>query len=739
MAHLFQVSAAHQAKRFAVADAQRLFRLAFRLVLFGPVLLLLITVYLPAATPSKEPPAPTKKKAKPARLKITGYGLLGNRELRRSLVTLELEGKKPDHFGPSFVEDSALILAARIKRDGYLEPNIQIEIHTAEGATLFANAAELQDNPLPRPLRITRVHFRIHKGVLYFFHSLSFNGLSVIPSKQARSYFIEEDMLFNSRSARIFTPERLSRGLGNLAQFLDQEGYDQAKVEASHVQRNNKNGAVNVTVQVRQGPKFIARSVQEEFSRQGAPQPERARKVFPNKPFSRLWLQDFTLSLKTNEFVHGFPDAKVEIQTLGTNLESGQVMVDMQAKVESGPQIRIGQVRFEGQKRTKTRLLARSVRVQHGDLLDPIQIEAGRYRLARLGVLDSVGLDYQPVDPGVRDVIFQVHEGKLLSISLLAGWGSYELLRGGIEAELNDIWGLAHHAEVKAVQSFKATSGELTYTIPEFVGKDVDIFLNGSGLRREEISFTRLEYGGSLGLHKYFQASATDVSARYNYQILNALNFSTVQEVATEGLTNPAVGSVIFDIKHDRRDNPLYPRHGYKFFLTVQTASSYMGGDANFERIEWSPSWYLPLGGGRYLGLGISQGVDVSFGSPANNLPFNSRFFPGGQNSIRGYQEGEASPRNELGQFVGAETYTLGTVELEQALTPKWSLIFFSDSMGMARRIEHYPWDTGLFSVGAGIWWRSLIGPIRLEYGYNLNPRPGDPSGTLQFSLGFPF
>ena len=80
-----------------------------------------------------------------------------------------------------------------------------------------------------------------------------------------------------------------------------------------------------------------------------------------------------------------------------------------------------------------------------------------------------------------------------------------------------------------------------------------------------------------------------------------------------------------------------------------------------------------------------------------------------------------------------------GSVELEQALTPKWSLVAFSDNLGFARRLDHYPFDTGLFSVGGGLRWRTLIGPIRLEYGYNLNPRPLDPKGTLQFSLGFPF
>jgi outer membrane protein insertion porin family len=271
------------------------------------------------------------------------------------------------------------------------------------------------------------------------------------------------------------------------------------------------------------------------------------------------------------------------------------------------------------------------------------------------------------------------------------------------------------------------------------VGNDIDLFLNGSGLRREEITFTRLEYGGSIGLHKYFRPVSTDVTGRYSYQILNASDFSSVQPVSSEGLTNPAVGSISFEIKHDRRDNPLYPRSGYKVFLTLETASQYLGGVANYERIEIFPSWHHPLGGGLDLSVGASHGIVDSFGSPSENLPFNKRFFPGGANSIRGYQEGEASPRNESGELIGAETYTLLSVELEQALTPKWSLVVFSDSLGFAQNLNHYPFDTGLFSVGGGVRWRTLIGPIRLEYGYNLNPRPLDPTGTLQFSMGFPF
>ncbi|HTL16186.1 MAG TPA: BamA/TamA family outer membrane protein, partial [Patescibacteria group bacterium] len=478
-------------------------------------------------------------------------------------------------------------------------------------------------------------------------------------------------------------------------------------------------------------------SIREQFI--GGTATNQDRTVSPNRPYSRIWLQDFVLGLKTNQFNLGYPDTTVQIQNVPGPAGQSPTEKDLLATINSGPQVHVGAVEFSGAKRTRSRLLKRGVRVRRGDLLDPTRVEEGRYRLARLGIFDGIDLSYRPEDNQTRDVLYNLTEGKRINLSLLFGWGSYELLRGGVDLEANNLWGEAHHAEVKAIQSFKASSGDFTYTVPELVGNDIDLFVNGSGLRRQEVDFTRLEYGGGVGLHKYFSAQSTDLSTRYTYQVLNASDFSAVQEVASEGLTNPAVGSISVEIKHDRRDNPLYPRRGYKVFLTLETATTYIGGDANYHRIELMPSFHHPLGGGLFLNLGLSHGVVVSFGSPANNLPFNKRFFPGGDNSIRGYQEGEASPRNSFGQLVGSETYTLASVELEQALTPKWSLVVFSDSLGEARRLDHYPFDTGLFSVGAGIRWRTLIGPIRLEYGYNLNRRTFDPTGTLQFSLGFPF
>ena len=674
---------------------------------------------------------------KPAKMKISGYGLLGDRQLKRTLTTLELSGKKPEFLAAAFVEDATLIITSRARQDGFLRSKISIEMQSADGKKLRLTSDELLENPLARNARFTQVHFRIRKGPLYHYDTLEFEGLDSIKEKEARSYFVETGALFALKGNRIYTPEKLRRGLTSLTDVLDRKGYQKAKAELGEVTADDKTGAVKVRIRVQQGAQSIVRSVREEFFFETNGVAAQIQTIYPNKPYSTVWLQDLRQSLRTNQLHRGYPDVAVDVRTLQEQPRDGKINLDLLATVHRGPQVRIGEVKFEGQKKTRRSLLSRRVRVKRGELLDRIKVEEGRFRLAQLGIFDTVDLDYQPIDEGTRKVLYRVKEGKQLNVSLLFGYGSYELLRGGVEIEQNDIWGRAHHARLKLIQSFKASSADFTYTMPESIGNDVDVFFNATGLRREEISFTRLEYGGGFGAHKYYKPISTDLTVRYNYQILNASEVNGI--VAPEGVTNSSVGAIITEVKHDRRDNPLYPTKGYKVFTTIELATEYLAGDVNYQRVELSSSWHHPLGGGRLLSLGLSHGVVLTAGSPAQDLPFNKRFFPGGQNSIRGYTEGEASPRDDKGRIIGAETYTLGTVEFEQALTPKWAIVIFSDSLGLAEHASHYPCDNGLFSVGGGLRWKTIIGPVRLEYGYNLNPRLHDPSGTLQFSLGFPF
>jgi outer membrane protein insertion porin family len=670
-----------------------------------------------------------------AKFKISGYGFFGDLRLKRIIKLLEVPKSKPEFFDANFMEDSALILTSKLRDDGYLRPKIVITVFRDDGKHVryFWNETE----PLPRPLRATEVRFKIRKGVLFHFDKLEFNGLTALTEKKARSYFIETSGLVPLKQNRIYAPEHLKNSVANLEQVLSRMGYQDAKVTIGKIEQDDRTGNVSVRIDVQQGPKFIVRSVRREVYFLGTNAPVDLATNRPQQIYSKWWEQDFTHGVRTNYYRLGYPETSVTMETERREPTGTNVFLDLLAVVKTGARVRAGDVSFKGNKRTSESMLSGRVPLHTADWLDPLKAERGQYRLARLGIFESVELKYETVSSNLWDVRYDLKEGKRIEISPLAGFGSYDLLRVGVEIDQYNLWGLAHNSEFKLVQSFKSSSVDYTYTVPELLGEDVDVFATASGLRREEISFTRVEYGGGVGARKYFHQTATDVSVRYNYGILQATEQSA--NFAQEGAQNPTVGEVLLDVRHDRRDNPLYPRRGYQVMANIEVATDNLGGDANFQRVELGGSYHFPFNDSQWIHLGVRHGFVATSGSTSNNLPFTRRFFPGGQDSVRGYQDGEAAPRNAQHKIVGAETYTSGNFEFEQGITPKWSVVGFFDAVEFAERLDDYPGNEHLFSVGGGVRWRTIIGPVRLEYGYNLNPRPRDPTGTLQFSLGFPF
>jgi outer membrane protein assembly factor BamA len=378
------------------------------------------------------------------------------------------------------------------------------------------------------------------------------------------------------------------------------------------------------------------------------------------------------------------------------------------------------------------------VRAEAGDWLDPLEFERVRYRLGSLGVFDTVELRYEPPSGGTRDAVFLLDEARRWEASLLAGYGSYEQLRGGIEWRQLNHFGRAHSSRLQLVQSMKSSRGEYAYTVPELFGELVDGTARVFGFEREEQSFVRQEYGGSVTLRRPAPFIRADAFVGYTFQALRTKdNELETREIDEEEVT---VASVDVGLNRDTRDNPLRPRQGYRWYAQVEAASEVLGGEVDYQRSELGLAIHRRVGRGRWVHAGLTHGVLTTFGTASDrDLPVNKRFFPGGDGSIRGYQAGEASPRAADGRFLGAKTFTLVNLEFEQTITGNWSAVVFVDALGSAVRLADYPWNEHLVSAGLGIRYQTLIGPLRLEYGRNLNPRPDDPDGTLHFSVGFPF
>ncbi len=708
-----------------------------RALTFWILALLLLGVSMCPVSAEEQATAKAEKEKveSPARLKITGYGLIGNFELKRLLQSLDLQWKERETFDANFIEDSALIVLSTLQRDGYLKPTITVRAIDTNGVESTHQWSTTIDPPLQRPYHAKEVQFQLDPGPLYRYEQVGVEGSTELDEKEVRAFFIERGLLLPLKRTRVYTPDRLERSINNLSEALMRRGFENPQIVATNLIQNDQTGQVDLTIVINEGARSIVRSVRTETFGATTNSPITIENLVTNIPYSRVWQQDFSQLLRSSNYHEGFPDTTVEIDRTGAVEEMGTNFVELRARVRRGEKIQIGKVQFVGLEKTKPSVVHRRVQLAAtGEPLDRIEAERGRHRLSRLGIFKTVDLRYDIVDAHTRDVFYTVQEGKRLNVSLLFGYGSYELVRAGIEVEQHNVFGRAHHQRLRAVQSFKASTVDYFYTMPEFVGERVDVFVNASYLRREEISFTREEFGGGTGARTFFDFIDSDFSTRYNYQILSADDV-----ISTEGPTNATVGSIILEIKHDKRDSPLYPQRGYRAASSLELASEFLGGDVNFARWESLASFHQPLDQGRWLHFGLSHGVIFTQHASTEDLPFNKRFFPGGESSVRGFQFGEAAPRNSAGQIVGAETYTLGNLEFEQSLTDRWALITFVDAIGFARRVGSYPFDEYVVSAGLGVRWKTIIGPVRLEYGYNVLKRTADPAGTLHFSLGFPF
>ncbi len=668
---------------------------------------------------------------------VDGFGFFGDMALTRSLEILEPQDERLAEFDSIYLEDAVWILSGELKRRGYLYPAIDVSL-SREGATVWQGTwseGRLNEDVPPR-IKGDSVKFVIRGGVLFYFDTVSVEGLPSEVEDTPESFFYSTDRLIVTREARFFSEGRLATGFDSIKLTLRDLGYRKANVTGEVTDENRETGAVAIRAEVKPGPVyFVDQLVLQAPDESGAITTK--TETLPDQRFSPSWLQQQAQNLRNGYYADGHPEVLVKQEIEELSASDDEVRVKVVLIVEPGPVVRIGEVRFENMGDTDKKLLAKQAGLQEGALLNRREVEEGRDRLSRLGIFRSIRIDYEQDEEGQWNVVYEAVMKKQTIVNLIMGVGSFDIVRGGFEVRQNNLWDRAHHSRLSAVQSFKGTYLDYTYTIPQVLGEDIDFFLSANYLRREEITFDREEYGGSAGVQHFFREINTAASAQFNYGLVEARN---AEFAVPPGPVSSTVSSITFKANRSQLDNPVFPTDGWQVFGTSEFALTQLGGQVEFQRIEVGGAWHHPVtDSGLVFHAGYKTGVVTSFGPASENIPVPKRFFLGGENTVRGYRRDQASPVNAQGQQIGAVSYMLWQVEFEQRLTELFSVVAFCDTVGNAATLDDYPFNEVLMSVGGGISIRTVVGPLRFEYGHNVKKRPIDPDGTFQVALGFPF
>ena len=329
--------------------------------------------------------------------------------------------------------------------------------------------------------------------------------------------------------------------------------------------------------------------------------------------------------------------------------------------------------------------------------------------------------------------------------------------------------------------------GLISFEAPKLLNRDLNFSVRLLYDNTVDVStFTSQRLEGTLQtiqiLKKIEERELDSLAYRFSYRRVQASNIQ-VSDNLVPLLSKPTrVGEPNFLYVRNRRDNDLETIHGSYTTIEGGVAASYFGSEADFSRLLIKNATYYPFLRNRRTGSAFvfarstSVGIENPFGDtillgPSDKLPdgrtlipLPERFFMGGGSSHRGFGLNQAGPRDPFTGFpIGGSALFLNNLEIR---FPSVALPYLHDSIGFTifhdlgnvfsspQNMIHSlgTWhqpnpdackvQTGFNNqdsrcnynyvsqaIGLGVRYQTPIGPLRLDFGYNLNP-PFFPSFT---------
>jgi outer membrane protein assembly complex protein YaeT len=342
-----------------------------------------------------------------------------------------------------------------------------------------------------------------------------------------------------------------------------------------------------------------------------------------------------------------------------------------------------------------------------------------------------------------------------------------------------NLWGKNHTITFKADVGSLQQRGLISYNAPRVFGSpNWSLAFTGFYDNTLDVTtFTSQRLEGSVQAREIINKTSTlDYSFTYRRVKANNLEISPAEIPL---LSLPVrVGEPGLTYIRNTRDSDLESTKGSYNAVIAGVASSYFGSQADFSRLLIQNSTYHAFGKNRrpekqyVLARSTRIGIENAFGNtsilppgqacpdPTQNncpgatvIPLAERFLSGGGNSHRGFGLNQAGPRDPITGFpLGGSALFLNNLELR---FPPTVLPYVQDNISFAlfwdagnvfvdgrHMLDHLlRWeqkdpqlclhDTTAqqcdfsyvsHALGIGVRYRTPIGPVRFDFGYNLNP-----------------
>lgn len=540
-------------------------------------------------------------------------------------------------------------------------------------------------------------------------------------------------------SSGYFKKERMENDIERIRDLYFNNGFIKVAVGEPMIQLTDDKEGMIITIPISEGDQFIVSSV-EVTNNKVFTDDEIKEKItmVPNKPFSKETLRKDIFSISELYSQNGYALITVTPDIIPDETTKSLKII---LNIDEGHKYRIGRIEITGNTKSKDKVIRREIRLDEGDVFNSALIRRSYERLSNLNFFETIDIAPKPQpEKKLVDLDIKVKEKPTGFFSIGGGYSSVEKFIAMIDLTQGNLFGTGRYIKIRAELGGRTTYFDLTYRDPWFLDKPLSFSTSIYKLNREFIGYTKKSTGFGMSLGKNFSEYWWATLA-YNFEDVEITDVTTDNPIIKDQEGRRKTSSITPSLIRDSRDNYIDPTKGSRNSVYFTFAG--LGGTNNFIRSEFDSSWYFPIG---RTSIMIRGRVGYASGIFGKDLPLYERFYLGGIYTIRGLDWGEAGPIDiATGDPIGGKTEIIFNAEYIFPIFKELRLkgVIFADAgnsydSSCDNKTNCISDDFGelRYTTGLGVRWISPFGPIRLEWGYNIDPRPDEKTSRLEFAFG---
>src|SRR6185295_9659908 len=525
-------------------------------------------------------------------------------------------------------------------------------------------------------------------------------------------------------------------------------------------------------IHVEEGDPFLLRTVRIDGVHTMTPdEAQRLSGLSAGQVFTESQIEKGQLALDTQYRARGFNRVTIVHQVETAPAGPGNNVVDVSIRVDEGPQQRLRDVVTTGLERTRPSLVSRALKLDVGKPVDLAAWNTARRRLYQTGAFRSVDIQREVIEPAAAppDPSMPPPEEPVRATVTVQEWPPFRLRYGielqdelatagdaarstagvsegggrtfgvGVAGDLGfrNLFGRAISAGVSGRYTLDTRTGRIYGTAPSFFGRAItsNVFVERSIAdvgATAQTDATRQERRTDFTFEQRIRpAVRTEIAYSYTYERNHTIDLNPDPNDPLPFDLLVRSGRLASSILFDRRDDLSDATRGW-FHSSGVTYAPEWRSDVRFVKYFVQQKYYRRTGPvvlATYARLGLATAFEKTL------LPVD-RFFAGGGNSVRGYEEDVLSPVDLLGDPAGGNAIVVLNQEVRFPIVKYLRGVGFFDAGRAFDKVANLSLRDLSASTGFGLRVVTPVVLVRIDYGLPFDSSVGPRNGRWFFSIG---